>query len=525
MNNIQVLDCTLRDGGYCNECRFGNKNIKKITSSLIDANIDIIECGFLTDKGVYDVDVTKFSDIMQIAEFIPENRKGKLFVALMNFNEYDVEKLPVYDRMTLDGIRVAFHKKDRIEALEVCKIIKKKGYKVFIQPMVSLSYSDEEYIDLIHRTNTIEPYAFYIVDSFGQMKKKDLIRMLYIVEHNLCGTVKIGFHSHNNLQLAYSNAQCLVDFHTKRNLIVDASIYGMGRGAGNLNTELFVEYLNDNTEGKYILQPLLSIIDEILNGFYERNYWGYSLPNYLSATHGAHPNYAGYMDDKKTLTVEAMNEIFDMMDSEKKVSYDKSYAEEVYLSYMAREKVQEEHLTELEEQLKSKKVLLIAPGKSSIEERDRIVAKMKEKDVVSIGINVEYSEAEVDYIFMSNLRRYRELEVEKRKKCIVTSNISSEQTYLQVKYRELINGIDSVDDNAGLMAINFLVRHGVDKIYLAGFDGYSHDAKENYADNQLVFITKSAVLDAMNEGMSKVLAEYSKKVEIIFLTAPKNVRF
>ena len=97
---------------------------------------------------------------------------------------------------------------------------------------------------MIQRVNEIEPYAFYMVDSFGMMKGKDLTRLFYLVEHNLKEDIWIGFHSHNNMQLAYSNAQVLVGAHTKHNLVIDSSVYGMGRGAGNLNTELFVEYLN-----------------------------------------------------------------------------------------------------------------------------------------------------------------------------------------------------------------------------------------------------------------------------------------
>lgn len=262
--------------------------------------------------------------------------------------------------------------------------------------MVSLSYTDEEFLDLICCVNELEPYAFYIVDSFGMMKRKDLTRLFYLVEHNLNENIKIGFHSHNNMQLAYSNAQSLVDLHSDRELIIDASVYGMGRGAGNLNTELFVQYLNDNADGKYDIKPLLSIIDEILNEFYQRNYWGYSLPNYLSAVHNAHPNYAGYLDDKKTLTVENMNEIFEMMDEDKKVSYDKDYIEELYLRYMATGKSQEEHKTELIENLNGKTVLLIAPGKSSIEEKDRIASFMNE-DVVMVSVNYNYPLVNIDY--------------------------------------------------------------------------------------------------------------------------------
>ena len=130
---------------------------------------------------------------------------------------------------------------DMLGGLEACRTVKEKGYKVFVQAMVSVAYTDEEFLELISKVNELEPYAFYIVDSFGMMKRKDLTRLFYIVEHNLKQSIWIGFHSHNNMQLAYSNAQSLVDMQTKRNIIIDSSVYGMGRGACNLNTELFVQ--------------------------------------------------------------------------------------------------------------------------------------------------------------------------------------------------------------------------------------------------------------------------------------------
>ena len=523
MSKIQVLDCTLRDGGYCNNCRFGFDNERKIVHGLVEANIDIIECGFLMNTVEYDKDVTKFTSLDEVAKIIPQNKEGKTFVMLTDYGKYRPEDLPEYDGTSVDGLRVAFHKKDRVAALEECKAIKSKGYKVFVQAMVSLSYTDEEFLDLIRRVNELEPYAFYIVDSFGMMKRKDLTRLFYLVEHNLNENIKIGFHSHNNMQLAYSNAQSLVDLHSDRELIIDASVYGMGRGAGNLNTELFVQYLNDNTDSNYDIKPLLSIIDEILNEFYQRNYWGYSLPNYLSAAHNAHPNYAGYLDDKKTLTVENMNEIFDMMEEDKKVSYDKDYIEELYLRYMATGKSQEEHKTELIENLRGKTVLLIAPGKSSIEEKDEIASFVNE-DVVSVSINYNYPLVNTDYIFLSNLRRFRELDASNREKCIVTSNIPADNVYLQTKYRDLLCDIEAVKDNAGLMAINFFTQMGVKKIYLAGFDGYSHDEKENYGESTMAFVTRTAVLDAMNQGMTEMLKKYSELVELNFLTKSHYVK-
>lgn len=521
MNCVHVLDCTLRDGGYCNQWKFGSDNIKKIITGLVDAGIDIIECGFLTEKVRYNTDVTKFTDTDKITPFLPEEKAGRIFVAMMNYGEYDVSALPECKDVLLDGIRVAFHKKELHAALEDCRKIKEKGYKVFVQAMVSLSYSDEEFLSLIREVNEIEPYAFYIVDSFGMMKKKNLIRLFYMVEHNLKESIWIGFHSHNNMQLAYSNAQALVDIQTNRKLIIDSSVYGMGRGAGNLNTELFVEYLNENAGGKYRLNPLLNIIDEILNDFYQRSYWGYSLPNYLSAAHNAHPSYASYLDDKRTLTVKEMNQIFDMIDSEKKFTFDRQYAEELYLEFMSKHKHGTAHKDELTKKIQGKKVLLIAPGKNAEREKEKIVSYIGNKDVVSVSVNFDYLPAETDFIFLSNLRRFRELEEGKREKCIVTSNIPSDVNYLQTEYSELINSVDAVSDNAGLMAIKFFASLGAEEILLAGFDGYSYEANQNYVEDKMLYIPHESRIDAINEGMCRVLREYSQKISIRFVTPSK----
>lgn len=518
MKSVRILDCTLRDGGYCNHWQFGLENSKKIINGLIEASVDIIECGFLTNKVAYQEDVTKYNTLDQVAKIIPENRFGKIFVVMMNYGEYNVKDLPEYDGTSVDGIRIAFHKKNLIEALEVCKGIEGKGYKVFIQAMVSLNYSDNEFLDLIRRVNEFKPYSFYIVDSFGVMKRKDLIRFFYMVEHNLIENVFIGYHSHNNMQLAYSNAQALIDIQTKRSLIIDSSIFGMGRGAGNLNTELFTEYLNDNIDSHYKLKPLLQIIDEVLNNFYMTNYWGYSLPNYLSAAHNSHPNYAIYLDDKKTLAVENMDEIFSMMDDEKRSSFDKAYIENLYVRYMARGDIYDEHLAELKKVLHGKKVLIIAPGKSSEDEKDRVISSALTDDVISIGVNFDYQHYDTDFIFLSNLRRFRELDKSKRCKTIVTSNIPGSGVYLQTKYSNLINNIEAVKDNAGMMLVKFLINMDVKEILLAGMDGYSHDVKRNYAEQQMELITRNAVLDAMNDGMRQMLAVFSNQIKIKYLT-------
>lgn len=522
MNNIHILDCTLRDGGYCNEWTFGFDNVKKITNGLQEAGIEIIECGFITNRVSYNPDVTRFNTLEEIAKVIPKNKDGKIFVAMMNYGEYSVDDLPPYDGTSIDGIRVAFHKKNLDASLTLCKQIKEKGYLVFVQAMVSLAYSDEEFLKMIWRVNEFKPYAFYIVDSFGMMKAKDLTRLFYVVEHNLDEETWIGFHSHNNMQLAYSNAQTLTCMQTNRNLIIDSSVYGMGRGAGNLNTELFLEYLNENAGKCYELKPVFILIDEILNDIYHKKYWGYSLPNYISASHYAHPNYAGYLDDKKTLTIEGMNDIFDMMDEDKKVSYDKEYIEELYLRYMMKENELGGNKIELFNRLHDSEVLLVAPGRGSIKEKDKILALLSSNALIVISINHYYPYVETDYIFLSNQRRFKELNKQYYGKSIITSNIHENGVFCKVNYTELLNEQENVRDNAGLMAVKFLISQQVKKIYLAGFDGYNYGPTKNYADSQMELFQDNSRFDEVNKGMSIVLSEFSKQVSLEYVT---NSRF
>ena len=521
-SKIFVLDCTLRDGGYCNDWNFGYENSKKIINGLVVSGVGIIECGFITNRNSYGIDSTRFSDVRDIDRIIPDNKRGSLFVAMINYGEYGIESLPNSDATRLDGIRIAFHKKDIKQAIEVAREIRNKGYLLFMQPMVSLNYTDKEFLELIEECNAIDCQAFYIVDSFGLMGKKDLMRMFSLVDHNLNDNIAIGFHSHNNMQLSYSNAQALVDNATDHNLIIDCCIYGMGRGAGNLNTELFIKYLNDTIGGEYKVKPLLNIIDEILDDFYKTDGWGYSLPNYLSAYYNTHPNYASYLSEKNALTIKEIDEILSIMDDAKRVNFDRGYIEKLYFKYLSTGGTFETNRGQLIEVVGGKDVLLIAPGPSSWDYRDDIEKFCAKSNIVAISVNFCHKKAR--YAFISNLRRFREIKNEDKERCIVTSNIPADGVFLQTDYAELLNDHDVVQDNAGLMSIEFLRRCKVRSVYLVGFDGYSYKQDDNYGDSTMALITRRAILDAMNEGMSEMLEKLSANMKLKFLTPPKYLR-
>ena len=108
----------------------------------------------------------------------------------------------------------------------------------------------------------------------------------------------------------------------------------MERGAGNLNLELFADYLNEYHGKNYRIEPMLEIINEYLNDIYKKNFWGYSLPFYLSAKNGCHPNYAKYYNEKGTLTEKAFDELLRTISDDHKNIFSKEMAEKYYTDYM-----------------------------------------------------------------------------------------------------------------------------------------------------------------------------------------------
>lgn len=518
MNRVAVLDCTLRDGGYCNAWNFGERNIHKIIDGLVSANVDIIECGYLTDKVIYSPDVSMFTKMEQLAAFIPKVDIKQMFVAMINFGEYDLENLPDCKDSVLDGIRVAFHKKDFRDALDYCKSVKEKGYQMFIQPMVTMNYTDQEFMELIESVNEIVPYAFYIVDSFGTMKKRVLMHYLGLVQKKLRETVAIGFHSHNNFQSAFSNAVCLLEEEIAHEMIIDVAVYGMGRGAGNLNSELFLNELNMERGTDYFIKPILQIMDEVLNRFYEEKPWGYSLPNYLSAAHMIHPNYALFLCEKNTLTIGAIDDIFTMLDPDNAVEFDRTYVEKLYEKYMSKGKANNEHMEDFGRILKGRKVLLIAPGKTAASQYSKIMAFIKENSPITVSINHEYEKMTTDYIFTPNMRRFRALPASSYKKTLVTTNIKTDEVYMCLDYYSLINSSKSVRDNAGLMAVRLMINMGCREIWLAGFDGYDYVTNRNYENRDMELVMSNEQIDDLNDGIEQVLKEFSSKIDIHFVT-------
>lgn len=330
MNNVKVLDCTLRDGGYVNNWQFGCENINKIIKKLEESNVDIVEMGFIRNQN-YDINKSVYSANEQLNKFILKKKDNVIYAALIEMaNYFPIEKLQERNDNGIDAIRYSFWKRKMEEAYEYASKITDKGYKLFVQPTRVEQYSDKEFAEMIETFSKLKPYAIYIVDTFGLLRKKQLLQYMKIAEEYMSEDIFLGYHAHNNMQQAFCNATEFIEKSKRKNIIVDASVYGMGRGAGNLNTEMIYDYLNTEYKGKYKIKPILEIWDDVIKDVYEEEKWGYNIPYFLAATMQLNPNYATYMLKKKDISTEQIENIFNKIQGEDKYLYSDEKAERFY---------------------------------------------------------------------------------------------------------------------------------------------------------------------------------------------------
>ncbi|MGN0559360.1 MAG: aldolase catalytic domain-containing protein [Acutalibacteraceae bacterium] len=521
MRNIKILDCTLRDGGCVNGFNFGSFYMNQILHGIEQSGVEIIELGYIDSKAGSEKERTQYcSDKVITENFLTEKKPGITYVAMTDYGKYDPELLEPRSEKSIDGIRLAFHKKNRKDILLWGRKILDKGYKLFIQPMTCLRYTDMEMLDLINDVNTFLPEtsAFYIVDSFGEMRLNDMNRLANLINHNLNSNIAIGLHSHNNLQLSYSNAVTLLNFPTERDMIFDASIMGMGKGAGNMTTELFAEHLNLYEGKSYKIAPLLEVVDKAINQIRENYPWGYAVEYYLSAANHCTPSYSAHFYKKHMLSVDQVAELLGMIKEEKKISFDREYADELYYEYNAKNFVDQHSIEKIRESVSGKRVLLVAPGASVTESLNEIREFSDQEDVVTISLN-NIPPFPTDYIFVSkqSVMDYAENSDSKR---IITSNVTTDnEKGLIINYTSWTNWSGGKSDNALFVMMNILKFVGAKKIVLAGFDGFMADVDKNYYDEKLKRPVNKEQADRRNSRTKAYLNNDCKDVEISFLTA------
>ena len=528
MKKIQLLDCTLRDGAYIVDAKFGVPAIKGIIKKLQDADVDIIECGWL--KNTPHEEGTSFYHVPEdLEQYVQKRREDTTYVAMIDWDRYDLQYLPQRDGKSLDAIRVVFPHGKHKEGIAVGKKIAKKGYQVFFQAANTLAYSDEELVELAEEMNQINPVAVSVVDTFGAMYQEDLERIVHVLNEKLNPQIRLGFHSHNNQQLSFALTMQFVELLqlTDRGCIVDASLCGMGRGAGNATTELVANYLNLKQYCNYDMNQIMDAIDMYMQYFQENYTWGYSTPYFIAGMYCCHVNNIAYLLKNHRTNALDMRNIIESLSPEERRKYDYDLLEEKYLENQNRIVDDDAVMEQLEHALANREVVLIAPGKTSSTDWKQITEYIQKTNAIVIGINAINPNYTFDYLYLMNTVRYnyaKEVypkqfgEVQK----ILLSNIktSPEEKEMIVNFNRVIKRGWKHFDNAVINALRLLDKLHVQKVSLAGFDGFKHKYNESYADAALTTVTPDNKWDELNEEINDMFQNFkaSSNMKIAFLT-------
>jgi len=289
--SIKVLDCTVRDGGLINNHRFGDDFVRVVYETCVAAGIDYMEVGYKASKRLFareEFGDWKFSDEDDIRRVVEDNPSTLKLSVMADAERCDYkEDILPKEQSVLDMIRVATYIHQIPVAIEMVKDAHDKGYETCCNIMAISTVQDNDLTEALDALAQTPVDIVYLVDSFGAFYSEEIRDLTRRYMRALSGTGKeVGMHMHNNQQLAYAN--------TIEGLIVganylDATINGMGRGAGNCPLELLLGFLHNP---KFRVRPVLECIQKHFLPLQKEMEWGYQLPYMVTGQFNQHPRTA-----------------------------------------------------------------------------------------------------------------------------------------------------------------------------------------------------------------------------------------
>ena len=490
MLSVKVLDCTLRDGGYYNNWDFSEELISCYLDAVAKANIDLVELGlrsfpsssfkgahaFTTEKYINDLDLPsgpKYG-VMVDAKTIISNGQSLIDSTKKLFVEKSLSKLHF--------VRVAAHYSEIAEAIEICGILKDLGYFVGLNLMQSAGKPSElisEAGKLATESDKID--VLYFADSLGNMDPYEATRIIDALREHW--TLDLGIHAHDNTSRALSNT-----LHCMCNGVryLDATITGMGRGAGNTKTEILAFELENSHSIPLNSSALHKLVLQHFEPLQKKCGWGTSFLYHIGAIKSVHPSYIQQLYNDERFGAEERAAAIQYLGGIESSSYDGQKLEHALNIGNQKSSPKQKVGDIIEKTFSERDILLIGAGDSVKTHKKGIIQYIQERNpiVVSININVNIPGIFVDYYAISHNVKYLTDHVkygDLAGKIIAPESRFEENIDLFKNYELSIGDSWNISqseceipfDNTAAYALCMCIAGSAKRIFLVGFDGYT----------------------------------------------------
>lgn len=493
MKKITFLDCTLRDGGYYTDWDFNIDKTKKLVEGLNEAGVNIIEIGYKApySKGKYyglfrncnedyltfisKNDHAKYAFMIDVKEFVKD--------ASVDFNLLD-KYIRDSNESVFSWVRLASYLPTSWAIPELTIYFHKKGYKVSFNLMGGSLLTDDEIKAALVKASEATVEVFYIADSFGAFYPEDIRRLIRFIKTGYSG--KIGIHTHENQGLAYINTLTAIEEGVD---FVDGTVCGMGRGAGNLQTEQFLlGYSQKYGDNRFNSAALLPSIVNFVAPLKTRFKWGFHYAYMFSGLMNIHPTYCQQLSLGDRYTSEETHSILKNIPVEKRSKYSREVLKKAVEGVI---NIETEGLTpdamnvfDLKH-LQSDTLLIVARGNQAENNLTGLINLIERKNIPVLECNLTdfLPEAMRRFLVILNqnkIKKYLEMTEHPNVYLITGQPVGKRNGVFERAFFPVTLGTLNISDDkltipdydAGLYAIALAMKSGVKNILLAGFDGF-----------------------------------------------------
>ena len=503
MKTPLILDCTVRDGGYMTNWHFDDHLVRDVYRAVSKAGIDYVELGYHGTTRFFDpkkYGTWRFCPEAAIRKAI-EGVQGARVGLMVDFGKFDPADIPSKDESVVELIRVAVHRDKIRQAVKQASQLKSKGYKISLQLMGYATFTQAERQELRHILADAPLDFVYVADSYGSTFPDQIESFLEPLK-SIDG-LRLGFHPHNQLQMAFANAleaiRCGVD-------ILDGSIYGIGRAAGNLPLETLIAYLQTKRPDRFNVLSLLDVVDRYFLDQQQKTPWGYQLPYMLSGVFNVHPNYAKDLIARREYAIEDIWKALQVVKQQNPVGFSRELLDRliarglvgnsVYVFPEATQHtVKDEGRTELAasavtyaDRHQGRDFLVLANGPSLRTHAEQIRELIQRYDPVVLGANYLGGLFIPHYHAFNNKRRFVDYidQVDPRSNLLLGSNFDeafirehTTRNFERLMFQnqladfDIVNGvITSNCRTISVLLCGVALVMGARRIFLVGMDGY-----------------------------------------------------